>query len=454
VRGTERLLEHLKEFQVEQFVFASTMLVHAPTEPEQRINEASPIDPRWPYPLSKVETEALIRKKRGKIPAVLLRLAGVYDDRCHSAFLSQQIARSYERQLLSRFYPGDIRRGQASVHLDDVTDALAGLIERRKDLPAELPLLVGEPETLSYDEVQRIASRRLHGEEWPTREIPKSLAKTGAWIENEVLDQVPFIKPWMVDFADDHYVLDISRARTLLGWEPKRSLRSTLPVMLDALKSDPVGWYQSNKLNAALVAGETATRPPAGIIEAPPSAPASSHHDNKLDAALVAQITAAWRPAEMAEANKRTDQMLAERRMLREHDEMMLGEHCQTLWPHFANIALGAWLLTSPGVLGLFEPSTFSEAILRVRGASFRVQPLDQSGSRASAVQRSLGERSTDHGFSEPDCVAGQRAQAGRRGCHRCGALRVGLREPRRTTGRAEIYPDLAVSPPDPADRR
>src|ERR1700730_18639928 len=45
----------------------------------------------------------------------------VYDDHCHSAFLSQQIARIYERQLFSHLYPGDIHRGQASIHLDDVT---------------------------------------------------------------------------------------------------------------------------------------------------------------------------------------------------------------------------------------------------------------------------------------------------------------------------------------------
>jgi len=63
VGGTERLQEPPKEFYAEQFVFTSMMLVHAPTERGQRINEASPIDPRWPYPLSKVETEALIREK-------------------------------------------------------------------------------------------------------------------------------------------------------------------------------------------------------------------------------------------------------------------------------------------------------------------------------------------------------------------------------------------------------
>src|SRR6266581_1772270 len=33
VRGTERLLRGLRQFRVEQFVFSSTMLVHAPCEP-------------------------------------------------------------------------------------------------------------------------------------------------------------------------------------------------------------------------------------------------------------------------------------------------------------------------------------------------------------------------------------------------------------------------------------
>ena len=98
VRGIERLLQHLQEFQVEQFIFTSTMLVHAPVELGQRISEDSPIDPRWPYPLSKVETEALIRKQHGDIPVVLFRLAGVYDDKGRNAFLSQQIARIYERK--------------------------------------------------------------------------------------------------------------------------------------------------------------------------------------------------------------------------------------------------------------------------------------------------------------------------------------------------------------------
>jgi hypothetical protein len=59
----------------------------------------------------------------------------------------------------------------------------------------------------------------------------------------------PFIKPWMIPRADDHYALDITRARETLGWEPRRSLRVTLPTMVAALKADPLGWYRENELD-------------------------------------------------------------------------------------------------------------------------------------------------------------------------------------------------------------
>jgi nucleoside-diphosphate-sugar epimerase len=54
----------------------------------------------------------------------------------------------------------------------------------------------------------------------------------------------------MIDLSDDHYAFDISRARTLLGWEPRHSLRKALPKILNELTFDPVGWYQENNLRA------------------------------------------------------------------------------------------------------------------------------------------------------------------------------------------------------------
>ena len=250
VRGTERLLHGLRDFEVEQFVFSSTMLVHSPCEPGERINEEWPLKPKWDYPKSKVTTEQLIVRERGDVPVVLLRIAGVYDDRCHSIPLAHQIKRIYEQRFIGHTYSGDITHGAAFVHMDDMVEALVLAVEHRKDLPQVTTLLIGEPETLSYDELQRIISRRLHGKEWKTYRIPKPVAKLGAWLQNMLPGADPFIKPWMIDLSDDHYALDISRARTLLGWKPQHSLRETLPKMLTELQSDPVGWYRENDLRA------------------------------------------------------------------------------------------------------------------------------------------------------------------------------------------------------------
>ena len=82
-------------------------------------------------------------------------------------------------------------------------------------------------------------------------EVPgalSALAKAGAWVMEKLPGADPFIKPWMIDRANDHYEIDITRARALLGWEPKRSLRETIPKMVAALKADPLNFYQKNGL--------------------------------------------------------------------------------------------------------------------------------------------------------------------------------------------------------------
>src|SRR3990170_3733465 len=178
VRGTERLLRMLRDFEVEQFIFSSTDLVYAPSAPGERINEDSPLQPKWPYPESKVKTEQVIHAERGKIPAVILRIAGVYNDLCDSIPLAQQIQRIYEHDITAYLFPGDVSAGrQAFVHIEDVLDSIVLAVTHRKELAPVVTLLIGEPESLSYDELQRALGRLIHDLAWKTYSLPKFGAK-------------------------------------------------------------------------------------------------------------------------------------------------------------------------------------------------------------------------------------------------------------------------------------
>lgn len=252
IEGTRRVLNELKRFErVEQFVFTSSLLVMEPAEEEEEvITETSPVeDEPWDYPRSKIEAEAVIRGEHDAIPAVILRIAGVYNEDGNSIPIGQHIARIYEKQLESYFFPGDPEHGTPYVHLDDLIRCCRHVVDRRAQLGSYAVFLIAEPEVVSHNDLQDTIGELIHGKEWPTILISKGTAKAGAWVKEKVLgDEEVFIKPWMVDLADAHYPIAIDRAREQLGWEPRFRLRLTLPEMIRRLERNPKEWYEKNGL--------------------------------------------------------------------------------------------------------------------------------------------------------------------------------------------------------------
>ena len=317
VEGTRRLLRALQDFEVEQFVYSGTMLVHAPGTPGVPINEDQPIEPGWAYPKSKAAAEEAIRVEHGGIPYVLLHLAGLYDEKTSVPTLANQIARIYERDVQSYVYSGSTSVGQSTLHRDDMLDAFRRTVDGRKKIPSGMVVLIGEQDAMGYGTLQDELGYLIHGaEDWPTLRVPKTAAAVGAWAQDKIeplvpdsLDQGerPFVKPFMVRMADDHYELDISRAREMLGWEPRHRLKHELPAMIAALKKDPEGWYKANRLT------------PSPEI------------------------------AEAVEAGKHPEQLRAR------HEAKVRDEHRGDRWAHFTNIALGIWLLTQPPMIGVEE---------------------------------------------------------------------------------------------------
>ncbi len=313
VEGTKILLEELQSFEVERFVYSSTMLVNEAGVPGQKIDEEAAIKPGWIYPKSKAEAEKAIQDNHGKIPYTILRLAGFYNEESAVPTLSQQIARIYERDFKSHMYAGDVMAGQAFLHQDDMMDLFARVLERRNDMPERDIILAGETEVMGYQELQNRIGGLIYGErEWETIVVPEFIAKQGAWMEEkaeplipDAIDQgeKPFIKPFMIDLASDHYDLDITKAKKVLGWEPRHNIYHGLNDLVAALKRDPAHWYDTN-----------------GIMQPD------------------------WvQTAEEKNVNPDT--------IRDQHEKDYKAQHYNFIWAHFLNVGLAFWLFSAPFVL-------------------------------------------------------------------------------------------------------
>ena len=257
VDGTRRVMEQLKRFRVEQFIYAGTMLVHEAVKPGEHFDESRELEPRWIYPRSKVEAEAVIRAEHGVTPYLLFHLGGLYDEKTVVPTLAHQIARIWERDLESHVYPGDLKTGQSMVHKADMADAFRRAVDRRAALPPETVVLIGEPDPPGYGELQDALGELIHGTDWTTLRVPAPLAAAGAWLQDEVAPHIPkqlggghepFVRPFMAMEASDHYALDIGRAEALLDWRPHRRLIDVLPKIVEGLKADPKAWFKANGL--------------------------------------------------------------------------------------------------------------------------------------------------------------------------------------------------------------
>lgn len=235
LKGTRRLLQYLSGVVVEQFLLASTMFVHAPTSPGKPIREDSDLAPAWDYPASKLAAEKCAQELCGRshVPTLIVRFAPVYDEHHVPQFLAQQIERVKLAKIVAKVCPGNADHGLAILHLGDAVKLIEQAIKQRRSLPAHCVVLAGEERTLSYAELQRSMAEIELGETWVVEQIEKDVAKQGAWMEDLTPDDAPIgLRYWLIDHFDDHYELDISRARNLLRWCPQHALAESLPVIL------------------------------------------------------------------------------------------------------------------------------------------------------------------------------------------------------------------------------
>jgi dihydroflavonol-4-reductase len=230
--GTRHLLEAANVQGVERFVYCSTIGIYGHRAPGIT-REDSPLAPGNVYERTKVSAERLVRDfaEQCGLPAVVLRPADVYGPRDQRLL---KLFKGISRGRFPLFGSGEGRRHM--VYVDDVVSAFFKACERDEALGQGL--IVAGPRACTLrdlvDEITRATGSKRYGLRLP---LGPMLAMA-AVVEDacSALNIDPPIYRRRMDFFHSDSEFDTSRARRVLGWEPRVELREGIRRTLEAYR--------------------------------------------------------------------------------------------------------------------------------------------------------------------------------------------------------------------------
>jgi nucleoside-diphosphate-sugar epimerase len=228
--GTRHLLEAASIQRVERFVYCSTIGIYGHKAPGIT-REDSPLAPGNIYERTKVSAELLVRDfaERCGVPTVILRPADVYGPR------DQRLLKLFKGVARGRFPLFGSGKGRRHmVYVDDVVSAFFRACERDEALGEGL--IVAGPSACTLrqllDEIAHATGSRRYGMRLPLA----PMLGLAAVVEDvsAALGIDPPIYRRRMDFFHSDSEFDTSRARRVLGWEPKVDLKEGIRRTLES----------------------------------------------------------------------------------------------------------------------------------------------------------------------------------------------------------------------------
>ncbi len=233
-RGVERLLNACLQAGVERLVHCSTVGVLGNIQNPPAAEDA-PYGPGDPYQRSKLEGEKLVLAfgKQHSFPVSVVRPSAIYGPG-DTRFL--KLFKAIDRGRFVILGSGEVFYHY--VYIDDLVDGF--MLAAEKEAAQGEVFIIAGPEYVTINELARLIAEVL---ERPAPKLhlpiaPAMLAAKACQAICKPLGIEPPLYPRRLDFFIKHRAFDISKARRVLGYEPKVDLRTGLACTAN--------WYKLN----------------------------------------------------------------------------------------------------------------------------------------------------------------------------------------------------------------
>lgn len=249
--GTRNLLAAATRHGARRLIFASSVAATLPPPPGRWLNERSPADGTIPYARSKAIGESMVEEHASRLPAVVLRIGGVFSDWCELPPLDSLIRMWSRRGPAGTIVPGRGKTGVPYIHRADLVATVRACLERHEELAGYERLLACGRAVL-HEELYPVIRRLARGKPSRPLYVPRRLVGAGLVLAATVGPRVGlriFEQPWMADYIDRPWLTDWRTSERKLQRPASAGLElvERLPTIIGNRLRDPRQWELRNR---------------------------------------------------------------------------------------------------------------------------------------------------------------------------------------------------------------
>ena len=221
VDGTSNIARAATRAGVQRIVHTSSAAVYGSRPKRMPVSEDDALDPDSPYARSKAEAEAALHK-HARVPFVIARIASVLGPRCLSWLPIFRSVAAGQLRLVGR--------GTNRHHPADVSDIVDGLILCGTTGASGKAYNLAGPGAITVADLRQAIASELHSGVTSPRSVPAPAIEVYLLVNRaaERLAGVKLPRAESISFLTSNRVLDLSRSRTELGYNPRIGVRKAI----------------------------------------------------------------------------------------------------------------------------------------------------------------------------------------------------------------------------------